>query len=375
MRYPFADLAAADRQMLPELIEAATRVITSGRYIGGPECEALEAELCRMHGAPYAVGVSNGLDALRLILKGYMQLGRLNPGDEVIVPANTYIATILAITDAGLIPVPVEPSPDTLNIDTELIEAAVTPRTRAIMTVHLYGRPAWDARMADIVRRHGLLLLEDNAQAIGARADIPGLFGTDMAGALGHAGAFSFYPTKNAGAIGDAGAVVTHDPELAAAVRALANYGSDRRYHNIYQGYNCRLDPIQAAIVGVRLRHLDDITVHRRAVAGIYREAFDGHPAIVMPADHPGHVHHQFVILSDRRDELQARLAAEGIGTDIHYATPPHRQPCMAGCASLHRHPLPVTDRIADTCLSLPVTAATSVDDARHIAGVVARLA
>jgi len=368
MKYPFADLSAADRGMLGELRAAIDRVLTSGRYIGGPECEALEERLATMHGAPHAIGVSNGLDALRLILRGCIILGRMRPGDEVIVPANTYIATILAITDAGLRPVPVEPDPATLNIDTARIDAAVTPRTRAIMTVHLYGRPAWDSILTGTARRHGLMILEDNAQAIGARADCDGLYGTRMTGALGDAGAFSFYPTKNVGAIGDAGAVVTHDTQLADTVRALANYGSDRRYHNIYRGFNCRLDPIQAAIINVRLDHIGQMTAHRRELARIYRTEVTN-PRVTHPGDTPGHVYHQYVILHPDRDTLRQRLADAGVGTDIHYATPPHMQPCYA--PDLLGGPYPVTERLAATCLSLPVSTATSPDDARAIARII----
>ena len=243
-QYPFLDLRAVVEPYADELREAALRVIDSGRYVGGPEVEALESQLSGLLKAPYVVGVSNGLDALRLTLRAWVELGRLKPGDEVIVPANTYIATILAVTDAGLTPVAVEPSIKTMNLDTSRLEAALTQHTRAVIPVHLYGNVVWDSALVDFVRRHDLLVLEDNAQAIGARALTPGLFGSDMAGALGHAGALSFYPTKTIGALGDAGAVVTHDAELARTVRALANYGSDRRYHNIMAGFNCRLDPM-----------------------------------------------------------------------------------------------------------------------------------
>ena len=369
MKYPFADLKKADAPILDQLQQAVARVLASGRYIGGEECARLEQRLCELTGATAAVGVSNGLDALRLILRAYVIMGRLSPGDEVIVPANTYIATILAILDAGLTPVPVEPSPDTLNIDTRRLDDALTPRTRAIMTVHLYGRPAWDARLSDFARRHSLLVIEDNAQAIGATAASEGLHnGLRSTGALGDAAAFSFYPTKNIGACGDAGAVTTHDPELAHTVRALANYGSDRRYHNIYQGFNCRLDPIQAAIINVRLDSIDDETAHRRAVAHRYSDMID-HPAIVTPVDEPGHVYHQYVILADGRDRLRQYLADNGVGTDIHYAVPPHRQPCMAD--TLGRHTYPVTEDLAARCVSLPVTRATSPDDAAEIARII----
>ena len=269
LKYPFLDLGTVNAAYADGLKAAACRVIDSGRYVGGGECEAFEEQLARHTGTKYAVGVSNGLDALRLILRAYMALGKLAPGDEVIVPANTYIATVLAITDAGLTPVFVDADLSTLNIDTSLIERAVTPRTRAIMTVHLYGRPAYDEVMASVARQHGLLIIEDNAQAIGADVD-----GT-RTGALGDAAAFSFYPTKNVGAIGDAGAVTTNDRALADAVRALSNYGSDSRYHNIYEGFNCRLDPIQAAFLRLKLDDIDTETKHRRALAAIYDAEID----------------------------------------------------------------------------------------------------
>ncbi len=371
MKYPFADLKIADAPILDKMQQAAARVLASGRYVGGEECERLEQRLCDLTGVQHAVGVSNGLDALRLILRAYVIMGRLNRGDEVIVPANTYIASILAIIDAGLTPVPVEPDPATLNINTSRLEAALTPRTRAIMTVHLYGRPAWDARMRDFARRHGLLVVEDNAQAIGATAACEGLYnGLRATGALGDAAAFSFYPTKNIGACGDAGAVTTHDRELADTVRALANYGSDRRYHNIYQGFNCRLDPIQAAILDVRLDMIEAETAHRRAIAATYSSLIR-HDAIVTPADEPGHVYHQYVILADDREGLREYLTANGVGTDIHYAVPPHRQPCMAD--TLGRGQYPITDNLAARCLSLPVTRATSEADAAEIAAIINR--
>ena len=216
-----------------------------------------------MTGSCHAIGVSNGLDALRLILRAYVVLGAMSEGDEVIVPANTYIASVLAISDAGLKPVLIDVDVSTMNIDTSLIESTITERTKAIMTVHLYGRVAWDNTLVNIARNHGLKVIEDCAQAIGARAVTAGLGGGVHAGALGDAGAFSFYPTKNVGALGDAGAVTTDDTLLASTIRALANYGSDRRYHNIYQGYNCRMDPIQAAMLNVKLAHTDEENADR----------------------------------------------------------------------------------------------------------------
>lgn len=372
MRYPFLDLSRVNEPYADDLCRAAERVIRSGRYIGGDECVEFEKELAAMTGTRHAVGVSNGLDALRLTLRAFIELGRMKAGDEVIVPANTYIASVLAISEAGLVPVLVDADIETMNIDTSLIESHVSSRTRGIMTVHLYGRAAWDERMAEIGRRYGLTVVEDCAQAIGARATVAGLNGTHRVGSLGHAGAFSFYPTKNIGAIGDAGAVTTNDSELAATVRALANYGSDRRYHNIYIGYNCRLDPIQAAMLRVKLPHTDSENADRFAKALAYSRTIEN-PHVVTPklsATVTDNVWHQYVvrILGGRRDEMMRLLAENGVGTDIHYATPPHMQPCYT---TLDHAPLPVTEQLAGEVLSLPIATGTSVKDAAEIGRII----
>lgn len=366
-KYPFLDLADANAPYMDELREAAARVVSSGRYVGGPECELFEKELAAATGIKYAVGVSNGLDALRLILRAYIEMGEMRPGDEVIVPANTYVASVLAISDAGLKPVLVDADIETLNIDTSLLRRAVTPLTRAIMTVHLYGRVAWDDELEAVAREFGLKVIEDNAQAIGAR------YRGRMTGSLGDAAAFSFYPTKNIGALGDAGAVTTSDERLAATVRALANYGSDRRYHNIYKGFNCRLDPMQAAVLRVKLPRLDEESRRRRELAAIYLKNVQSTPALAMPllpADPAEHVFHQFVVLAANRTSLEEYLKANGVGYDIHYATPPHRQPCYA--AEFAGMEFPVTDMIASRCLSLPITRTTSPSDAEAIAAILA---
>lgn len=374
-RYPFLDLATVNAPCMEELAESAARVVRSGRYIGGAEVERLEGNLCDLTGARYAVGVSNGLDALRLILRAYIEMGELQPGDEVIVAANTYIATVLAITDAGLVSVLAEPDPETSNLDTSRLEELLSPRTRAVMTVHLYGRPCWDDALRRLALQRGLKIIEDNAQAIGGKASVPGLGGSFHTGALGHAAAFSFYPTKNIGALGDAGAVTTDDERLAATVRALANYGSDRRYHNIYRGLNCRLDPLQAAMINVKLPHMGEETALRRKIAEIYCREIDN-PQVRVAEFADGHVYHQFVVHTPCRKELCAWLDRHGVGWDIHYATPPHLQPCYSageatGC--LRHGALPVTEQLADTCLSLPITRCTSADDAHEIAAIINR--
>lgn len=372
-RYTFLDLGPVNAPYMDELADAAARVVRSGRYIGGPEVDAFEHNLCALTGARYAVGVSNGLDALRLILRAYVELGVFAPGDEVIVPANTYIASVLAISDAGLVAVLAEPDLLTSNLDTSRLAELVTPRTKAVMPVHLYGRVCWDETLRDFALGHGLKIIEDNAQAIGADAGIPGLSGGRRTGALGHAAAFSFYPTKNTGALGDAGAVTTCDERLAATVRALANYGSDRRYHNIYRGFNCRLDPMQAAILNVKPPYVAEENALRRQLAGIYCSMIDN-PFVRLPELVPGHVFHQFVVHTPRRDDFCRWLDANGVGWDIHYAVPPHMQPCYSGedAAGICRYSaLPVTEELARTCISLPITRCTSPQDAGEIAGII----
>lgn len=375
MRFPFLDLGKVNEPYADELVRAAERVIRSGRYIGGTEVEALEAELSGLTGGPFVIGVSNGLDALRLILRAYVEMGIFHPGDEVIYPANTYIASLLAISDAGLKPVAVDIDEKTLNIDTSLLEAAVTERTCAIMTVHLYGRVAWDETLVNVARRHGLKIIEDCAQALGARTLADGLHESHHAGALGDAAGISFYPTKNVGALGDAGAVMTHDAELAKTVRALANYGSDRRYHNIYKGFNCRLDPIQAAMLRVKIPYLQSENADRFARALAYSRTITRSDVILpyMSKEVTDNVWHQYVIRvpAERRSSFMKALEKEGIGTDIHYAVPPHRQPCYS---NIEFGPLPVTDRVADEIVSLPIATGISVADAAEIGRVINNL-
>lgn len=370
MKIPFLDLGLINEPYRDSIDSALLRVAASGRYIGGDEVAAFESDLAAYLQRAYVIGVSNGLDALRLILEGYRRLGRMAAGDEVIVPANTYIATILAIEAAGLRPIPVEPSADTFNIDSTRIENAVTGRTRAILTVHLYGRVAWDEEMVNVAERHNLLVIEDCAQALGARSLIPGRSGGYQAGALGDAAAFSFYPTKNLGALGDAGAVATDDNALAQAIRALANYGSDRRYHNIYRGFNCRLDPLQAAVLSAKLSGLDRDNMRRREIAAIYDTLIDNplvgvHP--IRPSSQTNY--HQYVVtINGDRAAFIDCLAEAGIGTDIHYAVPPHLQPCYLGKLG---DSYPVTERIARQVVSLPVAPYLTDPQVRHIASII----
>ncbi len=367
-KYTFLDLATVNRPYVEAIKEAVNRVIDSGRYIGGQEVADFEVSLAKYCNAPFAVGVSNGLDALRLIFRAYKEMGQLVDGDEVIIPSNTYIASVLAVTDNNLVPIFVEPDIKTYNLDSSLIERAITPRTRAVMPVHLYGRACWDGLLSEIVKKYNLLVVEDNAQAIGAQASCDGLYGSRMTGALGDAGAFSFYPTKNLGALGDAGAVVTHNKRLADAVAALRNYGSDRQYHNIYQGLNCRLDPMQAAILRAKLSHIDEETKYRQMLADIYDSEMTN-PAIVKPLNTPGQcVWHQYIVRTVNRDHFRQYLADNGVETAVHYATPPHRQPCYSRYAGLS---LPMAEKIGDEVVSLPITRCTTAADAHEIAQII----
>lgn len=357
----FLDLKAINLQHATELKAAFARVLDSGWYILGQEVKAFEQEFTAYCGAEHAVGLSNGLDALHLILRAY----GIGPGDEVIVPANTYIATWLAVTYAGATPVPVEPQPDTYNIDPALIAAAITPRTRAIMVVHLYGQPADMDPIMALAEQHGLKVIEDAAQAHGA------LYRGRKVGSLGHAAAFSFYPGKNLGALGDAGAITTNDAELADKVRVLVNYGSRVKYQNEVQGYNCRLDELQAALLRVKLPHLDTQTARRREVAARYLAGLQGCglilPAVLAETDP---VWHLFVVQSTVRDSLQKRLQERGIGTMIHYPIPPHLQPAYADMG-LKVGSLPVSEQIHNQVLSLPMGPTLSDEEVDEVIAAV----
>ena len=371
-KYPFLDLKTANQQYMAALRCAARGVIDSGRYIGGVEVEMLNIQMAELCQAPHAIGVSNGLDALRLIFEAYKVMGCLKEGDEVIVPTNTFIATVLALTHAGLKPVLVDPDEATMNLSAEGIATAMTENVKAVVLVHLFGRVCWDDDIAQIIRKNNLIAIEDAAQAIGARSAVDGLFGSRQAGALCHAGAFSFYPTKNIGALGDAGAVITHDSELAATVSALANYDSDRRYHNIYAGFNCRLDPIQAAMLRVKIADTDNANARRFARAVAYNRHIQ-HPEIILPklpALPMECVWHQYVIriAADRRYAFREFLLENGVETDVHYPVPVHLQPCYA---SLPHGALPISEKLALESVSLPIGDHISEMDAREIAEII----
>jgi dTDP-4-amino-4,6-dideoxygalactose transaminase len=339
----FLDVLAAYAELRPQVDAAVARVLQSGCYIGGEEVERFESDWATFCEARQAIGVGNGLDALRLALLA-LDIG---PGDEVIVPSNTFIATWLAVAQVGAVAVPVEPDPSSFNLDATRIEAAITHRTRAIMPVHLYGQPADLDPILAIARRHGLRVIEDAAQAHGAR------YRGRRIGAHGDAVAWSFYPGKNLGAMGDGGAITTDDAELAERLRKLRNYGSSTRYVHEMAGVNSRLDPIQAAVLSVKLAHLDEWNARRSLIAARYREGLSD-SELILPQAPPWAeaVWHLFVVRHPGRDALRDRLADAGIGTLIHYPTPPHRQGAFASMASLS---LPISERLHRDVLSLPM--------------------
>jgi dTDP-4-amino-4,6-dideoxygalactose transaminase len=338
-----------------ELRQACSRVIDSGWFVGGSELLAFESEFANYCGSEHCVGVANGLDALTLTLRAWKELGLLKEGDEVLVPANTYIASVLAITENRLVPIFVEPDPVTFNLSAEGVKAAITERSRAVLAVHLYGQLAEMPGIMATAEQNGLLVLEDAAQAHGASID------GRKAGAWGHAAGFSFYPGKNLGALGDAGAVITHDATLATLVRGLGNYGSYRKYENQYMGVNSRLDEIQAAMLRVKLGHLDDEIAIRRTFANMYRSKIKN-VNVVLP--HltlcEAHVWHLFVVRSKRRDELQRFLADNDVQTLIHYPIPPHKQ---AAYTSYNSMSLPITEEIHSEVLSLPISPVMTEDE------------
>jgi len=363
----YSDLKAVNAQHREQLIAAFVRVLDSGWYIRGAEVAAFEAELARYCGTQHCVGVGNGLDALTLVLRAWKEQKRLHDGDEVIVPANTYIATILAITANRLTPVLVEPDEQTFNLDPALVDKAITPRTRAILPVHLYGRAADMTALVEIATRRNLLVLEDAAQAHGAA--IRG----KRVGSWGHAAAFSFYPGKNLGALGDAGAVTTEDDELAALVRTLSDYGSKIKYVNEYAGTNSRLDELQAALLRAKLAFLDAENAHRRAIAAVYLDQIRS-AEVMLPLAPPANeselcVWHVFPIRCRSRDRFREQLKAAGVETLIHYPIPPHRQ--RAFDSTFDGQSFPITERIHDEVVSLPMSSVLSLGDADQIARAV----
>ncbi len=341
---PYLPLHQINAQYEAELRVAISRVLESGWYLRGEFTRLFERHYAGYIGTRHCIGCGNGLDALTLIFRAYMEMGVLQPGDEVIVPANTYIASILAVSNCGLKPVLVEPSFETMQIDDSLIEGVVTDRTRAVMIVHLYGCCAYTTKICEICRRYRLKLIEDNAQAHGC------CYGDKRTGALGDAAAHSFYPGKNLGALGDAGAVTTDDDMLADVIRALGNYGSHQKYVHVYKGYNSRIDELQAAMLDVKLKYLDADNQRRKDIAYIYINKVKN-PLIYIPVTNRDNVWHIFPVFSDCRDQLQDYLAGNGVNTQIHYPIPLHQQNCYRGWNHLN---YPITEHICKQELSIP---------------------
>ena len=353
----YLDLKRVNAPYEEEIQQAMDNVMRRGWYLKGEATLQFEQHYADYIGTRYCVGCGNGLDALTLIFRAYKEMGIMQDGDEVIVPANTYIASILAVTENHLKPVLVEPDIHTFQIDDTLIEQAITPRTRAVMIVHLYGRCAYTDRIGEICRRHGLKLIEDNAQAHGC------MFGNQRTGSLGDAAGHSFYPTKNLGALGDAGVVTTNDGQLAEIIRSLGNYGSHQKYVFDYQGRNSRMDELQAAILDVKLKYLDEANAKRKKIAAIYINKVRN-PQIVIPQSDRDCVWHIFPVLCERRDVLQDYLKANGVETQIHYPIPPHQQHCYAEWKGLS---LPVTEQIHQQEISLPCHQAMTTEEVNTI--------
>lgn len=358
----FLDLQKVTQKYAEEIHEAVNRVVDSGWYLQGKENERFEADYSAYIGTKYTVGCANGLDALIWIFRAYVEMGVMKPGDEVIVPANTYIASILAISENGLKPVLVEPSIETYQIDDSKIEEAITERTKGILIVHLYGQCAYTDKIGELCKKYNLKLVEDNAQAHGCK------FKGRRTGSLGDAAGHSFYPGKNLGAFGDAGAVTTDDEELAKIVRAVANYGSQRKYVFKYVGRNSRLDEIQAAVLDVKLKHLEEDLAIRKQVAKYYIDHITN-PEIITPIvkDWDAHVFHIFTIRCKRRDELQKYLADNGVQTIIHYPIPPHKQECYKEWNHLS---FPITEQIHNEELSLPMSPVMTEEEVQEVVNI-----
>lgn len=366
MNIPFLSLKDVTALHGAEINEAVSRVVNGGWYLQGEENKKFEKDFSEFIGAKFAVGCANGLDALIWIFRAYIEMGVMQPGDEVIVPANTYIATILAITENGLVPVLVEPKPNTLEIDDDLIESHITSKTKAIAIVHLYGRIAYTNKIGELCKRYNLKLVEDCAQSHGCKFEDGRLTGN-----LGDAAGFSFYPGKNLGALGDGGAMVTNDEELAKAVRALANYGSQKKYVFKYAGRNSRLDEVQAAVLDVKLKYLVEDNAHRKEVAHYYYEHINN-PLITLPDLLPDeqNAYHLFpIVVSDgKRDALHDYLAENGVGTVCHYPIAPHKQECYSKETwNVPQLSLPITERLADEELSIPIGPTISMDEVKEV--------
>lgn len=373
---PFLSLKEVTALHGAEINEAVTRVVNGGWYLQGEENKRFEANYANFIGAKHCIGCANGLDALIWIFRAYIELGVMQPGDEVIVPANTYIATILSITENGLKPVLVEPKLNTLEIDDDLIEAAITPKTKAICIVHLYGRNAYTDKIGALCKKYGLKLVEDNAQAHGCKVPVLGSNGSNIqefkvTGSIGDAAGHSFYPGKNLGALGDGGAVTTSDDALAEAVRTLANYGSQKKYVFKYTGRNSRLDEIQAAVLDVKLKYLVEDNAHRKQVANYYYDHISN-PLITLPDRLPDeqNAYHLFPILvvEGKRDALHDNLEQNGVGTVIHYPIAPHKQECYK---EWNHMSFPITERIADEELSLPIGPAISMNEVAEVVKII----
>ena len=359
----FLDLQKINAQYQKELKIASNRVIDSGWYLMGKELETFEKSYANLCNVKFALGVANGLDALRLIFRGYLELGVMSKGDEVIVPANTYIASVLSITDNDLVPVFVEPNLETYNLDSNKIEAAITNKTKAVLTVHLYGQNSINDRMLEICSKNNLKLIEDSAQSHGAKWE------DKISGGIGDAAGHSFYPGKNLGALGDAGAVTTNDQLLAKTISALRNYGSEKKYENIYQGINSRLDEIQAAFLNVKLKYIQKDIDCRRKTADYYLENIKNLEIILPKVNkRKGHVWHLFVIRTSNRYRLQKYLSKKGVQTIIHYPIPPHKQKAY----KIFNHlDFPITEQIHNEVLSLPLSA---VMNQKEISNVVSSI-
>ena len=363
---PFLSLKDVTALHGAEINEAVSRVVNGGWYLQGAENEKFEKDFSVFIGAKHCVGCANGLDALIWIFRAYIEMGVMQPGDEVIVPANTYIATILAITENGLVPVLVEPKPNTLEIDDDLIESHITSKTKAIAIVHLYGRIAYTDKIGELCKKYNLKLVEDCAQSHGCKFE-----DGRMTGNLGDAAGFSFYPGKNLGALGDGGAMVTNDEELAKAVRALANYGSQKKYVFKYAGRNSRLDEVQAAVLDVKLKYLVEDNAHRKEVAHYYNEHINN-PLITLPDLLPDeqNAYHLFpiVVRDGKRDALHDYLAENGVGTVCHYPIAPHKQECYSKETwNVPQLSLPITERLADEELSIPIGPTISMDEVKEV--------